>query len=638
MNLTPRDLDLHAALGIPADLLDRAGVCRRDDRSARELLSLNGKPGDFAGIEYPYIHPVTGHRVTSRVRRDHPPLKADGMPEAKYMAAYGDNRHLFFAPAAAPLLQDTAAIVVIVESEKATLAATAAAGRAGRSVLAIGTGGCWGWRGRIGKAEDASGGRVDVRGPLSDFDLIAWPGRVAVILFDAQPNDSVRAARRALAQELTRRGADVRHAHLPDDDLQVNGPDDLIAARGDAALWTIIDSAVPNDFARSKKGAIIADDLDNIQLALLKLEVSLAYDAFAEQALINGRPADDVALDTIWVRISDSFRFRPSKEVLRTILTVDAQASTFHPVRDYLDALEWDGTPRLDSWLTTYAGAEPSAYVQAVGALPLIAAIRRVRRPGAKFDELLVLESPQGTFKSTALRALCPRDAWFSDDLPLGVDSKQVIERTSGRWIIEAAEMHGNRGREAEQLKVFLSRQVDGPVRLAYGRLPVTVARQFILIGTTNARTSYLKDFTGARRFWPVAVKVFDIEALRRDRDQLWAEAAEREAQGESIRLAPDLWSAAGAHQEQRRAADPWEELLEPLLDDDEDHVAVTAIWTALGVEANVRDNRHADRVAAIVQRFGFTEKRKFRPEQGGKPTWHWVRVPSGAEHSAERL
>ena len=77
-------------------------------------------------------------------------------------------------------------------------------------------------------------------------------------------------------------------------------------------------------------------------------------------------------------------------------------------------------------------------------------------------------ESSQGMLKSTALRVLCPVDDWFSDDLPLGVDSKQVIERTVGKWIIEAAEMHGNRGREAEALKGFLSRQVDGPVRLAY--------------------------------------------------------------------------------------------------------------------------------------------------------------------------
>jgi predicted P-loop ATPase len=311
------------------------------------------------------------------------------------------------------------------------------------------------------------------------------------------------------------------------------------------------------DFARSTSGRIQANSLDNIRLALVKLETSLRYDAFAQQVFIDGAPADDVSIDRLWISADDACGFRPSKDLFRTVVMNEARRRPIHPVRAYLDALTWDGTPRLDNWLATYAGAIDGAYVRAVGALPLIAAVRRVREPGAQFDELLVLESQQGTLKSTALRTLCPVDAWFSDDLPLGVDSKQVIERTSGKWIVEAAEMHGNRGREAEQLKAFLSRRVDGPVRLAYDRLPTSIPRQFVLIGTTNATAGYLKDSTGARRFWPVRVRRFDVEALGADRDQLWAEAAVREAQGESIRLASDLWTAAGAHQEERRRNRP---------------------------------------------------------------------------------
>jgi predicted P-loop ATPase len=260
--------------------------------------------------------------------------------------------------------------------------------------------------------------------------------------------------------------------------------------------------------------------------------------------------------------------------------------------------------------------------------LPLIAAVRRVRQPGCKFDELLVLESAQGRFKSSALRVLCPDESWFSDDLPLGVDSKLVIERTSGCWLLEAAELHGHRGKEAEAVKAFLSRQTDGPVRLAYGRLPVTVPRQFVIIGTTNSSAEYLKDATGARRFWPVAVSGFDVAALGRDRDQLWAEAAAREAAGESIRLRSALWAAAGIEQEDRRAVDPWEPVLEPLLVGNGltrvEHVQVSAIWDLLKLEANCRDNRHAGRVAVILQQYGFTKKRKRRID--GKPETCWVR------------
>jgi hypothetical protein len=623
-SLTPQDLALHAALGIDVDLLERAQVRRVDDRGARDLLCLNGTAGDFSGIEYPYYDPLTARRQTSRLRLDHPSRKSDGTPEKKYRAPYGDRRHLYFPPGAAALLPDVAAPVAIVEAEKSALALTAAARRAGRPLLAIALGGCWNWRGRIGKESDATGNPVDVTGPLPDFDRVAWLGRDVIVAFDARPNPSVTAARRKLARVLRAWGAVVRHAHLPDDDPRVNGPDDLIGARGDDALWRLLDGATSGDFLRDKGGAILTTALDNVRLGLSKLGVRLAFDAFAREVHIDGRALDDVDLDRLWVRFDDQFSWRPSRDTLRTVIVADAHEAPVHPVRRYLDGLTWDGMKRLDSWLIAYGGATDSPYVRAVGALPLIAAVRRVRQPGAKFDELLILESPQGTFKSSALRALCPDEGWFSDDLPLGVDSKLVIERTAGRWIIEAAELHGNSGREVEALKAFLSRQCDGPVRLAYGRLPVTVPRQFVQIGTTNASASYLKDGTGARRFWPVAIAGFDVESLRRDRDQLWAEAAARERAGASTRLDPALWAAAGVQQEQRRAADPWESVLEPLLAGG-GSVAVDAIWAVLKLEANQLDNRHAERVAGILQRHGLTRKKK-RRIGGGPPRWFWTR------------
>lgn len=405
-----------------------------------------------------------------------------------------------------------------------------------------------------------------------------------------------------------------------------------------------------DDFVKDSKGAIVANNLDNIRLALRRIDVSLAYDAFRREIVVDGASPTDTTFEDVWVRIIDRCGFRPSREDVRIIVTNEATKNTVHPVRDYLDRLVWDGTPRLDEWLVTYGGADDrSAYVRAVGALPLVAAVRRVRQPGAKFDEMLIGEGTQGQGKSTALRTLCPNDDWFSDDLPLAVDSKQVVERTSGKWIIEASELHGNRGREAEQLKAFLSRQTDGPVRLAYARLSVSVPRQFVIIGTTNTSVGYLKDATGGRRFWPVRVRRFDTEALLRDRDQLWAEAAAREAAGESIRLNAELWEAAGQQQEQRRATDPWEEVLEELIDGadlvrvdvdgdyvEADAISAGAVWGKLGVEANHRDNRHAHRVGEILQRHGFTKKQKIRTEATGKPQWHWLRVPSCSEGCSE--
>ena len=175
-------------------------------------------------------------------------------------------------------------------------------------------------------------------------------------------------------------------------------------------------------------------------------------------------------------------------------------------------------------WWRDGYGVRPSGRT-----LTLIAAVRRVRTPGCKFDELLVLESPQGLLKSSALRVLSVEESWFSDDLPLNSDGKRAIESLAGRWIVEAAELNGLRRSDIEHLKSFLSRQVDR-ARMSYDRLVTAAPRQCVFIGTTNS-TTYLRDGTGNRRFWPVRVGRFDIEALRRDRDQLWAEAAAREAE-----------------------------------------------------------------------------------------------------------
>ena len=278
MSLTAIDLDRHRALGIPPELLEQAGVRRVTDYEARELLGLNGQAGNFAGLVYPYVAPGSRHRVTARLRLDHPPVRSDGRPDGKYRAPYGDNRHLYFVPGTADLLPDVTAPVVFVEPEKGALALTAAAERQGRRLLPIAMGGCWGWRGRIGKAEDADGARVDVKGPLPDFDRVTWTGRDAIVLLDARPNDSVQAARRALARELEARGAIVRHAHLPDDDPTINGPDDFVGARGPAALFAVLDAAVPADFERTTHGSIIATSLDNVRLALQRLTVRPMYD------------------------------------------------------------------------------------------------------------------------------------------------------------------------------------------------------------------------------------------------------------------------------------------------------------------------------------------------------------------------
>jgi predicted P-loop ATPase len=309
------------------------------------------------------------------------------------------------------------------------------------------------------------------------------------------------------------------------------------------------------------------------------------------------------------------------------VLDVVAREHSFHPVVDYLNCLVWDNQPRIDRWLVTYGHAPDTEFVRKVGSLVLIAAVRRVRHPGCKFDEMLVLvSSVQGTNKSSAIETLCPRMDWFADDLPLNVSGKEVIERTGGRWIIEAGELAGLRRAHTEHLKALLSRRIDGPVRMAYARKPVYEPRQFVVIGTTNSE-SFLKDTTGNRRFWPVSVDRFDIAALARDRDQLWAEAAAREARGEDIRLPETLWDEAAEEQDRRLELHPWYDILAtefegttPMKVDPE------TIWQMVNVGCGVRTAQHGADIRALMERFGFKRQTIRVLREKNKPVKGWQR------------
>jgi predicted P-loop ATPase len=348
----------------------------------------------------------------------------------------------------------------------------------------------------------------------------------------------------------------------------------------------------------------------NIRLAMVKLGVTVRYDKFADRAVIDGLdgfgPAlDDAAVHRLWIMMGEKFRFRPQLPLLFLVVTDTARLNTFHPVLDYVDSLVWDGTPRIDCWLVTYGGADDTAYTRAVGALLLTAAVRRVRQPGCKFDEIVVFESAQGKDKSSALAILAYHDDWFTDDLPLNADTQKVIERTRGRWIIEAAELSGMRRGEIEHLKAFLSRRFDR-ARMAYGRLAIEVPRQCVIVGTTNS-ASYLKDVTGNRRFWPVSVNKFDLDALRRDRDQLWAEAAAREASGASIRLPETLWRDAAEVQEERLAQDPiYDALYEALGTVKNGKIAASSIWAILDVRPGTQTQDHNVRVGHAMRKLGW--------------------------------
>ena len=218
----------------------------------------------------------------------------------------------------------------------------------------------------------------------------------------------------------------------------------------------------------------------------------------------------------------------------RGIQTV-ARENPFHPVRDYLNALNWDGTPRLDIWLPTYLGVEDSQYVRAIGSRFLISAVARVFNPGCQVDHMLILEGPQGILKSSALQVLA--GSWFTDRISRlgGKDSSMEV---AGVWLIEMSELDALTKATNSAIKSFVTRRHDR-FRPPYGKHVVDQPRQCVFTGSINPTGGYLKDPTGARRFWPVTCGVIDLEALVRDRDQLWAEAVVR-FQGGCLLVAGD--------------------------------------------------------------------------------------------------
>ena len=308
----------------------------------------------------------------------------------------------------------------------------------------------------------------------------------------------------------------------------------------------------------------------------------------------------------IWAKAQDT-GFRVAKHQLGDTLSAISLEQEFHPVREYFDSLEWDGVPRLGRLLTQYLGAEETGYNAAVGAKTLIAIVRRIRQPGAKFDQMIVLEGPQGSGKSTALKILAIKDDWFTDCVSLTDDSKIFIEQTEGKLIVEVPELKGMRRAEMEHIKATLSRSSDR-ARRAYGRYTDEVPRQFMLVASTND-ASYLKDDTGNRRFWPVKTTEIDLEALRQDRDQIWAEADHREAQGESIELPRELWSEAEIQQQARMGVDPWLEAIDDAFGDMEGKILVEEVWAIIGKRPAQRTQFDKERLGRTMQGLGWERK-----------------------------
>jgi predicted P-loop ATPase len=470
------------------------------------------------------------------------------------------------------VLSDSKKDIIITEGELKAASAT----KAGFPTIGLGGVWCFGSNDR----------GIDF---LEELERVTWEGRRVLICYDRDvpANPMVDKALRSLASRLDARGAQPFRVSLPElKPGEKVGLDDFLAEKGAAAFRTVLAAAEEVKpwqrlYQLSSTGSPVPN-LNNSLVALRnapELQDAFAFDLMARsEAVVSPllsdpenfvrRPREDHddLLVQRWLQ-NEGWLTRIGAEPVRAAIDMRARERSFHPVRDYLLSVKWDGTHRLTSWVATYLGAEATLYAQTVGPMFVISMVARVFEPGCKVDYTLVLEGGQGNLKSMAWRTLAG-DEHFSDSLPaIEGDEKRLLQHLRGKWLIEIAELASIKKAEIEDVKKFLTRQVDKFTPM-YGRKEVTEPRQCVFAASTNEH-QYLRDETGNRRFWPVVVGEIDVDALRRDRDQLLAEATHRYQAGEAWH--PDKATEASLiqpEQNDRFVGGEWDDKIEKFLED----------------------------------------------------------------------
>ncbi|WP_128426306.1 virulence-associated E family protein [Gudongella oleilytica] len=252
------------------------------------------------------------------------------------------------------------------------------------------------------------------------------------------------------------------------------------------------------------------------------------------------------------------------KDALLGVVSVER---LYHPIKNYLSTLKWDGVERLDTLLIDYLGADDTPYVRAVTRKTLVAAVARIYRPGTKFDSILVLNGSQGIGKSTLFSRL--GGPWYSDSLSISdMKDKTAPEKLQGYWILELGELAGIKKMDVETVKSFITR-TDDKYRQSYGVSVESHPRSCIIVGTTNSDGGFLRDITGNRRFWPVRVMghgkhyAWELSEV----DQIWAEAIERYKAHEELFLKGALAEEAVTQQRDAMESDDREGLVAEYLE-----------------------------------------------------------------------
>ena len=354
-------------------------------------------------------------------------------------------------------------------------------------------------------------------------------------------------------------------------------------------------------------GMIAHNEFTSQHLLMFPVPVSQDGDETLPGPYPRGWGAEDISLIQAYMQRVWSERFR--RLDIESAVQAHAATRRFHPILEWVNSLAWDGISRIDKWIVSVFNPVSDtpmekAYHKYVGSRFLIAAIRRLRQPGCKFDYMPIFEGDQGIGKSTAIRKLFG-DEYFSDVIPPDLSSKDTAMSLSGIWCLEFAEIEHLIRSDPEVIKAFFSRQVDR-FRPPYARDFVYRPRQGIFAGTTN-NDDYLRDASGNRRFWPVKCRAADWAWIEVNRDQLWAEAAIREAAGESIWIEDkDVQSQAAAEADNRMSEEVWYPAINEWLLGHNEVQAADILEHALGMPKEKMTKAAAMRVANVLRTLGW--------------------------------
>ncbi len=331
------------------------------------------------------------------------------------------------------------------------------------------------------------------------------------------------------------------------------------------------------------------------------------------------RPIRDTDITNIQEYLQIAGLTRLAKEIAHQAVEKRAEERGVHPVKDYLVNLRWDGELRLKGWLNAYMGVEHGEYASRIGPMFLTAMVARIFEPGCQADYMLVLEGGQGIGKSTACAILA--GDWFSNNLPdiAKSDMIRVSMHLRGKWLIEIAELSSFSNVEITKLKEFITTSEERYTP-KYARSEAYEPRQCLFIGTTN-KSVYLRDETGGRRFWPVKCGTIDLEALKRDRDQLFAEAVRFYQAG--VPRFPDKKfedEFIKPQQEARFESDAWETAISHYLIGQQKVMLIDVAQQALDFPKSKLSTTDQRRIAAILERMGWERAQR---ESGGIP---WIR------------